>query len=279
MPPTIALVGIAFDGQSSYLRGAAEAPAAIRAAFHSASSNLWSETGVDLGADGVFVDAGDEEPGEGPAVVDAIDATITGLLTRGLAPLVLGGDHSITFPTVRAVARRHQPLTIVQFDAHQDLYDEFEGNRLSHACPFARIMEAGLASRLVQVGIRTGTEHQRAQAARFGVEVIAMRGIEAAFSLALDGPVYVSFDLDGLDPAYAPGVSHPEGGGLTTRQALDILHRALLPGAAGVGAKPPLLVGADLVELNPRRDVAGISAVACAKVQKELMGLMHLTLA
>jgi arginase len=282
MPPTLALVGIAFDGQSSSERGAALAPAAIRAAFHSAASNLWTETGVDLGSSEVWVDVGDVAPDQGRetfeahSVIDTIDATITSLLARGLAPLVLGGDHSITFPILRAMARHHPPLTLVQFDAHPDLYEDYEGNRFSHACQFARILEAGLAKRLVQIGIRTMNEHQRMQAERFGVEVITMREIERASSLALDGPIYVSFDLDGLDPAYAPGVSHPEAGGLTTRQALNILHHLFLSKASSAAASPPRLVGADVVELNPRRDVSGLTALVGAKVLKELLGLMFL---
>src|ERR1017187_4286495 len=94
------------------------------------------------------------------------------LIEAGKRPLSLGGDHSITYPIVKAFARRYPELTIFHFDAHPDLYDEFEGNRLSHACPFARIMEAGLAKRLVQMGIRTINRHQREQAQRFGVEVV-----------------------------------------------------------------------------------------------------------
>ena len=109
-------------------------------------------------------------------------------------------------------------------DAHPDLYDEFEGDRYSHACPFARIMDEQLADRLVQVGIRTMTEHQRAQARRFGVEVIEMRNIQGDLRVPLSTPVYVSIDVDALDPAFAPGVSHREPGGLSVRQLLSLLH-------------------------------------------------------
>ena len=107
----------------------------------------------------------------------AIENGVGALLEQGKRPVSLGGDHSITYPIVKAFARRYPELTIFHFDAHPDLYDEFEGNRLSHACPFARIMEAGLAKRLVQVGIRTINGHQREQAKRFGVEVVEMRGL------------------------------------------------------------------------------------------------------
>ena len=136
---------------------------------------------------------------------------------------MLGGDHAVTYPVVRAVAAIHGPVDILHFDAHPDLYDEFEGRRLSHACPFARIMEEGLARRLVQVGIRTLNAHQRAQAERFGVEIHPMNTFDAhSFVPDLAAPAYLSFDLDALDPAFAPGVSHHEPGGLTVRETLDI---------------------------------------------------------
>ena len=160
--------------------------------------------------------------------------------------MLLGGDHSITFPIVKAVAPRYPELTIFHFDAHPDLYDEFEGNRLSHACPFARIMEAGLAKRLVQIGIRTINRHQREQAQRFGVEVVEMRGLPAYEKLTAAGPVYITFDMDVLDPAFAPGVSHREPGGMSVREAIAHLH--------AIGGE---IVGADLVEFNPVQDVGG----------------------
>jgi arginase len=143
------------------------------------------------------------------------------------------------------------------------LYDEFEGNRLSHACPFARIMEARLAKRLVQVGIRTMVRHQRDQAERFGVEVVEMRGLPAYEKLTTAGPVYVTFDLDVLDPACAPGVSHREPGGMTVRETMA--HLQAIQGT---------IVGADVVEYNPVRDVAGMTATVAAKVVKEILGKM-----
>src|SRR4029077_15900235 len=139
---------------------------------------------------------------------------IAHLLTRGERPIALGGDHSVTYPILRAIARATGPVTLLHVDAHPALYDDFEGDRYSHACPFARIMEEELASRLVQVGIRTMTGHQRAQADRFGVEVITMRSWQEGVRPRLAAPLYISIDLDGLDPAFAPGVSHREPGGL-----------------------------------------------------------------
>lgn len=185
------------------------------------------------------------------------------VLRNGGRPLVLGGDHSVTYPVVRAVAAAHGPFTLLHFDAHADLYDELDGDRFSHACPFARIMEEGLVARLVQVGIRTLTAHQRAQAARFGVEVVDMRAVAAGARPQVSGPVYVSVDLDVLDPSCAPGVSHWEPGGLTTRELLTMLQAIDAP-----------IVGADLVEYNPLRDASGMTAMVVAKVCKELLDAM-----
>jgi len=192
-----------------------------------------------------------------------IETGIQDLLERDLRPVSLGGDHAITYPVLRAFARKYSKLSILHFDAHPDLYDEFAGNRLSHACPFARIMEEKLASRLVQVGVRTATRHQREQAARFGVQMIEMKSWTAALAIRFDTPVYVSFDLDGIDPAFAPGVSHPEPGGPTTRQVLEVIHAVDAP-----------IVGADIVELNPSRDPSGITALVGAKLVKEIAAQM-----
>jgi arginase family enzyme len=161
------------------------------------------------------------------------------------------------------VAHVHGPLTILHIDAHPDLYETFEGDRYSHACPFARIMEEGLAHRLVQVGIRTMNRHQRDQADRFGVEVLEMTDWLDGKRPRTDGKVYLTVDLDGLDPAHAPGVSHHEPGGLTTREVLDLIQ-----GLEGD------LVAADLVEYNPRQDVGGITAAVAAKIVKEVAGRM-----
>jgi arginase len=256
------LLGIRFDAYSSYLRGAGEAPGKIREALACDASNSWTELGVDLGASGVYEDAGDLEFVEKDAFA-AIESGIAGLIEHGKRPVTLGGDHSITYPVVKAFARRYEGLTIFHFDAHPDLYDEFEGNRLSHACPFARIMEAGLAKRLVQVGIRTMNGHQREQAQKFGVEVVEMRGLRACEKLKAAGPVYVSFDMDVLDPAFAPGVSHREPGGMSVREAIDHLH-----------AIEGEIVGADVVEYNPVRDIGGVTSTVAAKILKEILGKM-----
>ena len=256
------LLGIPFDAYSSYLRGAGEAPPKIREALRCNASNSWSESGVDLGVAGVYADAGDLTFSDQDAFA-AIEAEVGALLAQGKRPVSLGGDHSITYPIVKAFARRYPELTIFHFDAHPDLYDEFEDNRLSHGCPFARIMENGLAKRLVQVGIRTANRHQREQAERFGVEVIEMRSLPAYEKLKASGPVYVSFDMDALDPAFAPGVSHREPGGMSVREAIAHLH-----------AIQGEIVGADIVEYNPVQDWDGITATVTAKIVKEILGKM-----
>ncbi len=257
----VAILGVPFDGNSSFLTGAAGAPSKVLEALHSSSSNLCCETGLDLGADDRWAPVGDVRVGSDTFLED-VEAAAAGLLAKSLHVLALGGDHSITYPLLRAHAGAHQSLTVVHLDAHPDLYDELDGNRVSHACPFARVMEEKLIGRLVQIGIRTATPHQRAQAERFGVETIEMRDWTDGAKLP-DGPCYVSLDLDVLDPAFAPGVSHYEPGGMSVRQVLDIIQR--LPGP---------VVGADIVEYNPRRDPSGVTAMVAAKFLKELLGRM-----
>lgn len=259
------LLGLPYDASSSYLRGAASAPAAIRAALACDSSNSWSEAGLDLGATGVLADAGDLAlpPADAAESRARIERGVAEVLARGGRPLLLGGDHSVTYPILRAVRARHSQLTVLHLDAHADLYDVFEGDRFSHACPFARIMEEKLCDRLVQVGLRTLTAHHRAQAEKFGVELIDMRAWQRGERPQLAGPLYVSLDLDALDPACAPGVSHWEPGGLTTREVVTLLQS--LPGP---------LVGADVVELNPTRDRDGFTAMVAAKLVKELASRM-----
>ena len=263
----VALVGLRWDGSSSFLRGAADAPAAIRDALCSPSSNSWTELGVDLGAArdaGQFVDDGDLEIGAtAEETVRAISDGISRVLARGDRVLALGGDHSVTFPILDAHARHGVRPAVLHIDAHADLYDVFDGNRFSHACPFARVMEAGLVSRLVQVGIRTLTRHQREQAARFGVETVEMRDWSSSVVLSFPDPMYVSLDLDALDPAFAPGVSHYEPGGLSTRDVIGLLQRV-----------QGRVIGADVVELNPARDVHGVTAMVAARLVKELVGRM-----
>ncbi|MBA3258433.1 MAG: agmatinase [Gemmatimonadales bacterium] len=263
--PRVALLGIPHDASSSFLRGAAGAPGAIREALWTEAGNSWTEGGIDL-REAPLEDEGDLWFVDGESGEEArgrIEGAVERIAASGRRPLLLGGDHSITYPALRGFRPRHPRLTVVHLDAHPDLYDEFEGDRYSHACPFARVMEEGLADRLVQVGIRTINGHQREQARRFGVEVIEMKDWREGHPLGLEGPVYLSLDLDVLEPGLAPGISHREPGGMTVRQVLSIIQ----------GIEAPL-VGADLVELNPANDGTGISAAVAAKLVKEIVGRM-----
>jgi len=259
--PKLALLGIRYDENSSFMKGAAEAPPQIRAALRSEAWNLSSENGLEL--DNVFFDAGDIEAPANGDMFSLIENSVATLLNDGVSPISLGGDHSITYPVVRAFARKYGELSILHIDAHPDIYDSFQGNRLSHASPFARIMEEGLVKRLVQVGVRTSTAHQREQTKKFGVEVVEMKNFRDGLQIKFETPVYISFDVDGLDPAFAPGVSHREPGGLTTRQAIDLIQK--LDGK---------VVGADIVEFNPRMDPLHITGTVCAKILKEIAAKM-----
>src|ERR1041384_57301 len=259
----LALIGIRYDENSSFTKGAADAPPQIRAALRSDAWNLTSENGTDLSHDSIFFDAGDSEPVQGSEMPMLIENSLHTLIADDLMPISLGGDHSITYPIVRAFARKYKDLSILHFDAHPDIYDSYQGNRNSHASPFARIMEQKLVKRLVQVGIRTFTAHQQEQVKKFGVESIEMRNVTPDLQLEFDSPVYISFDVDALDPAFAPGVSHREPGGLSTRQAIDLIQR--LKGE---------VVGADIVEFNPRMDPLHITGTVCAKLFKEIAAKM-----
>ena len=166
--PKLAIIGIRYDENSSFTKGAADAPPQIRAALRSDAWNLTSENGTDLSGDSIFFDAGDIEPVTGSEMSSLIENSVHTLIADGLMPISLGGDHSITYPIVRAFARKYNDLSILHFDAHPDIYDNYQGNRNSHASPFARIMEEKLVKRLVQVGIRTFTAHQREQVRKFG---------------------------------------------------------------------------------------------------------------
>jgi arginase len=261
---SISILGIPFDANSSYLRGPAEAPRAIREALYAGCSNLWTEDGIDLGAQGAIHDAGDLSlPVETGAAFEAIERGVQEVLRLAQPLICLSGDHSVTYPTITAFHARYPDLTILHFDAHPDLYDELDGSRLSHACPFARIMEERLARSLVQVGVRTLNAHQLAQAEKFGVRVITMRNLRRFSEVVFEGPLFISLDLDVLDPAFAPGISHYEPGGMSVREVLQCIQGLRVP-----------VVGADIVEYNPRRDVHAQTAMVCAKFLKEIAAAM-----
>lgn len=265
MRPLPQLVGVPYDASSSFLRGSAAAPALIRASLRSPAGNSYTERGADLSN---LPDAGDLAlPDDAASARTAIEVGIARVLESGFSPIALGGDHSITYPILRAMAEKYRDLTILHIDAHGDLYDEFEGDRFSHACPFARIMDERLCGRLVQVGIRTLTPHQRNQVAKFKVDCLEMAHFAAGARPVVHGPVYLSVDIDGLDPAFAPGVSHREPGGLSTRDVLQMIHALDGP-----------IVGADVVEFNPAQDLGGVTAAVAAKIVREIAGTMLLQL-
>lgn len=251
----IHLIGIPFDNKSSYQKGAAGGPDSIRETLHDTSSNFWTENGINLETDVVMSDSGNIKALQYEDIFDQISE----IYKEDHIHIFLGGDHSITYPLVKCVASHQSEFDILHIDAHTDLYEEFEGDRYSHACPFARIMEDGLCRRLVQVGIRTVTAHQREQANRYGVEIIMMKDINKLNELTFSRPVYMSIDLDGFDPAFAPGVSHHEPGGLIPRTIINFLLN-----------QPFTLIGADIVELNPLRDHQRMTAALASKLLKEL---------
>lgn len=267
-PGSICILGIPFDANSSYRRGPALAPARIRDSYFSPSSNLWTEQGIDLGNLAGLFDAGNLDCDDTAQAFDTISLAVTRLLEQDARVICLGGDHSITYPILKAHAAKYPRINILHLDAHPDLYDSLDNNPFSHACPFARIMEQKLAVRLVQAGIRTMNGHQQEQADRLGVEVLEMKHQENwPETLMFDGPVYLSLDMDCLDPAFAPGVSHHEPGGLSTRQVIDMIHR--LKGR---------IIGADIVEYNPDRDFHSVTAMTAAKLLKEIIGRIFLDL-
>lgn len=265
MTPKIIARGIPLDANSSHLTGSAKGPVALRAEIAKDYANLCAENGIDLADPDVFRfdpdirlsnTAGDRD-------YPLVEAAVHEIIAADAKPLMIGGDHSVSVPVLRAIAAAGPKPVIVHFDAHPDLYADYDGSPWSHASPFARIMEEELCSRLVQIGIRTLNAHQRDQIERFGVTCFDMTALPDRLPLEPGEPVYLSLDIDALDPAFAPGVSHPEPGGLSTRQLINYLQ-----------AIPGPVIGADLVEFNPDRDASGITAAATLKLMKELGGLL-----
>ncbi len=251
----IIIQGIQFDEKSSYLTGPRLAPPLIRDALYSGAFNMFAENGMSI--DDLNVeDKGDFEIKE----YFDIEQVTKSHIDQNKKILTLGGDHSITFPIIKAHFNKYPTLDILQIDAHCDLYDEFEGDKYSHACPFARIMENGFATRLVQIGIRTLSTHQEEQADKFGVEIHQMRNLDLTKIKKFENPLYITLDLDGIDPAFAPGVSHHEPGGLTSRQVIDLIHN--------LDAE---VIGADIVEYNPTKDLHDMTAFLAAKMMKEIL--------
>jgi agmatinase len=255
----VGLLGISYDRKSSFLQGAALAPQFVRESLFSEAFNAYSENMVNVLDKQHLIDLGD-------LTIQSYDHINTQLLNNlhvDRPLLMIGGDHSISYPLVKAHVKKFGPFHILHFDAHADLYDELVGDKYSHACPFARIMEESLAISLTQVGIRTLTPHQRDQADRFGVSIFEMKKIDTFDPLNLKGPLYMSLDMDVFDPAFAPGVSHPEPGGLSSRSMIEWLQQINVP-----------VLGVDIVEYNPLRDLSGITAALTSKLTKEIIDLL-----
>jgi agmatinase len=277
-----AVYGIAFDTATSYRTGARFGPEAIRSA-----SALLRPYNPALGVNVVetlsIVDYGDlpVSPGDTERTYGQVEEGLAPLLDAGVFPLALGGDHSVTLAELRALARRHGPLALVQLDAHGDTWEEYFGQRFFHGTTFKRALEEGLieSAASVQAGLRGslyGAEDLDS-ARELGFAVLSCDELRelgpAGYGELVRGrvgtrPVFLSFDIDVLDPAFAPGTGTPEVGGLSTAEALSFL-RAL----SGIQ-----LSGADVVEVAPSYDGPGRqTALAAANVAYELLSLRALT--
>ena len=255
----IALIGVPFDGGTTNRPGARHGPREIRNQS-SLVRRVHHVTGLSP-FDAVRAgDCGDVpvNPLDLPAALDTITAFFAGVYSAGARPLTVGGDHLITLPVLRAIAKK--PMGLVHFDAHSDTYDNFFGNRYNHGTPFRRAVEEGLLDpkRMVQIGIRgaiSDTENY-SFARDAGIRIIFIeefmrRGVDAvmaeARSIVGEAATYISFDIDALDPSIAPGTGTPEIGGITTREA-----QAMVRALAGLD-----IIGADLVEVSPPLDPSG----------------------
>jgi agmatinase len=208
-----------------------------------------------------------------------VEHSVNAILDAGAVPVCVGGDHSLSLPILRSVARRHGPVGLVHVDSHQDMWDQSFGNRYFHGAPFRRAVEEGLMDtrRVIQIGIRGSVRAE--QDFDFGrqhgvrvvrAEEIARHGIGVAMEhlpAVRGGPVYLSFDIDGVDPAFAPGTGTPEVGGLSSREALEIIR-----GLVGLQ-----LVGADLVEVSPPYDHGNITAILASNLLFEIVSVLAAT--
>lgn len=240
------------------MKGPALAPPLIRKGYHSTSANYYAENGIEIHPD-LIDDIGDFEIKN----YFEIESFTSINLEKGLPVMTLGGDHSITYPILKAFKEKYGPISILHIDAHSDLYGDFEGDPYSHACPFLNIMKEGLSNDLTQVGIRTLNAEQRKNAGKYDVNICEMKDFDEFTMPDYKKPIYLSLDIDALDPAFAPGVSHHEPGGLSTRQVLGFIQAIPVP-----------IIGADIVEYNPIRDTNGMTAMVCAKLFKEIAAKM-----
>jgi len=278
----VAILGTPFDGGSTFRSGARLGPAAIREA--SLLLRPYNEA-LDVSAftERQVVDAGDAAPNPVDIIQAhaAIEAAAAALHGAGARVLGLGGDHSVSLPLLRAAAAAHGRLSLLQLDAHTDTWDSYFGSKLTHGTIFRRAAEERLidAQRSVQIGLRGSlySAGDYADNAELGFATLLARdfdreGVRGAVDLALSrlrSPVYVTVDIDCLDPAFAPGTGTPEAGGLTSRELLAIIR--------GLASRVDV-AAADVVEVSPPYDPTGSTAVAAANAAYELIGLIVLSL-
>jgi agmatinase len=274
----VALLGVPYDGGTSYRPGARYGPRAVRE--QSSLIRPWNPVLKVAPFERLRVaDAGDVDvvPISIERTFEAIEAEVEPLVAGGVIPLSVGGDHSITLPILRRLAARHGTLGLVHFDAHPDTWDEYFGSKHFHGTTFRRAVEEGVVDgrRVIQIGIRGPLYaeddfdfHRQHGLEAIRVEAVKERGtawVAERLQRLAGGPVYCSFDIDAVDPAYAPATGTPEVGGLTSWEAL-VLVRAL----RGIR-----LVGADLVEVSPLYDGPGqITSLLAANLVFELLSLM-----
>ncbi len=263
--PNLYLLGIAWDGSSSFRRGAAQGPAAIREATSSRLYNSYTEDMANLAETWSYMDLGDISGETFAEIVRKVEEIVEERYGGELF-LFLGGDHSITYAAFRALRRASgRRMGLIYFDAHPDLYPSYEGDPYSHACTLRRLVEEGpvRGEDIVIVGVRAPTPEQARFAEEHGIRIIdASEARRNPCISVAASPVYISFDLDVLDPAYAPGVGNPEPGGLSTRELVDLVKSLDVE-----------LAGFDVVEIVPSHDPSGITALAAAKIIRETLGL------
>ena len=275
----IGLIGVPWDGGTTNRPGARHGPRQMRDAS-TLMRNVHHVTGIRPYESANCADLGDTpvNPVDLIDTLDRVEAFFTQVHAKGILPLTAGGDHLVTLPIMRAIADKSQPLGMVHFDAHTDTWDRyFEGHKYTHGTPFRRAIEEGLLDpkRTIQIGIRGGlyTPEDKAWGLEQGIRVVEIEeyfdlGPDKVAALARDvvgdGPVYVSFDVDGLDPVFAPGTGTPEIGGYSTHDAQRML-RAL---------RGCQIVGADVVEVSPPFDQSGSTALVGVTMMWELLCLM-----
>jgi len=263
MPP-IQLLGIPTDINSSFIRGPHKAPQSLRQVMVSGMSNLCAENGTSLSDESLFIDRGD-------VAIDETEFDFERIVTASeeafsQAPAVfIGGDHFVTWPILTGMKKTiKNPVNLIHIDAHPDIYPDFENNPRSHASPMARIMENSLVQSLTQIGIRTVNDIQQQQIDRYQVMTYPANGPLPTAQQLPCGDCYLSIDVDGLDPAFAPGVSHHEPGGLSVRDVIQLIW-----------AVPGKVIGADIVEYNPDNDINHMTAAVVLKLLKELVAKIH----